>query len=199
MRSELPFLALKPCLRHGQELAWACGFDRLVLLGEPEQLTLEPHFVPQPPTGEKLEWRRGHSLDVRLPRGYTENNLARYPVVYSLKAALDGPWIWVTLPDLERCPEIKDLVDRQYRTRPDHTVLAGDQTAFRLAWQHPRLFQVVSCRGDFVRQDIDSVYDQPPRAIAFHLEGADGWTRALALALRQRGHQLLELSPVGSA
>lgn len=84
-----PYLFCKPCIRkEGQEVRWAAGANKLVILSESPQ-DIYPHFF----TGEQgritqvLECSSqvlGRSLRVRLylPAGYDENHLKRYPVLY---------------------------------------------------------------------------------------------------------------------
>jgi predicted alpha/beta superfamily hydrolase len=81
-----PTLALKPCVRLGDELVWARGSDWVISANErnPE---IFPYFLAEPrgrvsdvirvqaPTGV-------HAVRVYHPPGYDENTLRRYPVVY---------------------------------------------------------------------------------------------------------------------
>ncbi len=84
-----PYLHFKPCLRHGDEIRWAAGANRLALLGAGQPHVSYPHFggsdngyitgiieLDSPILG------RSHRLRVYLPAGYDENVLKCYPVVY---------------------------------------------------------------------------------------------------------------------
>lgn len=83
-----PYLLCKPCIRVGQELRWAAGSNKLVILSESPQ-DIYPHFYSGEggritPVLECPSQVLGRPLQLRiyLPAGYDENHLKRYPVVY---------------------------------------------------------------------------------------------------------------------
>lgn len=89
VESEKPFLYFKPVLRIGDELLWTPGVNRLVLMTEPDNRPVYPHFRSKgggefAPAIEFDSTRLGrrHRIRVYLPPGYNENTLKRYPVLY---------------------------------------------------------------------------------------------------------------------
>ena len=100
--------------------------------------------------------------------------------------------------------EVKPLVDRTFRTRPDKANTAvmgssqGGVAAFYLAWQYPQTFVAGIClSGNFTYQDnlLERIYGEAARPVAFYLDS--GWpdghyevNLAVATALVQRGWQL---------
>jgi predicted alpha/beta superfamily hydrolase len=89
LESDRPFLYFKPCLRLGEEVLFAPGTNKLVLLTEPDERRIYPHFrsapggkfAPPIELDSTLLGRR-HRICVYLPPGYEENTLKRYPVLY---------------------------------------------------------------------------------------------------------------------
>lgn len=89
VESEKPFLYVKPCLRIGDTVHFPPGMNRLVLMTEPDERSIFPHFLSAPggrfaPPLEFDSTRLGrrHQIRVYLPPGYEENTLKRYPVLY---------------------------------------------------------------------------------------------------------------------
>lgn len=89
LESEKPFLYVKPCLRVGDDLRIAPGTNKLILMTEPDERPIYPHFL-SPPGGrfapaiafDSTLLGREHQIRVYLPPGYSENTLKRYPVLY---------------------------------------------------------------------------------------------------------------------
>lgn len=89
LESDKPFLYVKPCLRIGDEVRFPPGLNRLVLMTEPDERPIYPHFL-SPPGGrfaplldfDSTRLGRRHQIRVYLPPGYEENTLKRYPVLY---------------------------------------------------------------------------------------------------------------------
>ncbi len=84
-----PFRYFKPVLRRGGDLLWSQGENWLVLADGPETKDIFPHFLPDTTSGvsdilhlQSQNGPRTHALRVFHPPGYTENTLARYPVLY---------------------------------------------------------------------------------------------------------------------
>jgi len=89
VESEKPFLYVKPCLRIGDTVHFPPGMNRLILMTEPDERSIFPHFLSAPggrfaPALEFDSTRLGrrHQIRVYLPPGYEENTLKRYPVLY---------------------------------------------------------------------------------------------------------------------
>lgn len=79
-------LALKPCLRDGDDLVWSCGSDYVLSAHDPDP-DLWPYFHADDRghVTEVLRFDhagRVHAVRVYLPPGYDENTLRRYPVLY---------------------------------------------------------------------------------------------------------------------
>jgi len=86
LRTDEPFLYVKPVLRRGAEVTWDIGPDRLTTSGAERVWDVFPAFAPAEPSFTEIE-----SLDspygrwdyrVFLPPDYGENALHHYPVLY---------------------------------------------------------------------------------------------------------------------
>jgi len=100
--------------------------------------------------------------------------------------------------------EVKPLIDRTFRTRPDKLSTAvmgsslGGVVSFYMAWQYPETFVAGMCMSStFTYRDdlLERVYSEPYRPVAFYLDS--GWpgdnyevTLSMASALIHRGWQL---------
>ncbi len=79
-------LALKPCLRRGDQLFWSKGSDYVLSANEPDP-EIWPFFFSED-RGRVSDISRvdghgrSHALRVYLPPGYDENTLRHYPVLY---------------------------------------------------------------------------------------------------------------------
>jgi predicted alpha/beta superfamily hydrolase len=89
LESERPFLYVKPCLRVGEELRFAPGTNKLILMTEPDERPIYPHFLSAPGgrfapaiAFDSTRLGREHRIRIYLPPGYSENVLKRYPVLY---------------------------------------------------------------------------------------------------------------------
>jgi predicted alpha/beta superfamily hydrolase len=89
LESDRPFLYVKTCLRVGDELRIAPGTNKLILMTEPDERPIYPHFLSAPggrfapPIAfDSSRLGREHRIRVYLPPGYEENTLKRYPVLY---------------------------------------------------------------------------------------------------------------------
>lgn len=89
--SRRPALYFKACLYpRGKPLVWEPGANSLLLMTEPEVRPMYPHFFT-PPVGHTTDLitfpsrflNREHRLRVYLPRGYAENTLRHYRVLYT--------------------------------------------------------------------------------------------------------------------
>jgi len=85
----LPFLYVKPCLRHNAELLWASGTNRLVVATLEDIQDIYPAFqsggdgkIPEVINLESKILSRRHSLRVYVPAGYDENTCRTWPVMY---------------------------------------------------------------------------------------------------------------------
>lgn len=116
--SDAPFRYFKPVLEREGALTWAQGDDVLALGGTGRPLDVFPYFSPdsschvctaQVPPATVRE--QGYDVRVFLPRGYDENDLQRFPVLYmqdgrnlfsSDEAAFGETWrVPETLAELE--------------------------------------------------------------------------------------------------
>src|SRR5262249_20931072 len=81
-----PFLYLKPCLRHGQDVRWPTGPNRLLVATRDEVHEVYPNFhsAAEGKILDVIAWdskilNRQHSLRVYLPPGYEENTCRSFP------------------------------------------------------------------------------------------------------------------------
>ena len=89
LEADQPFLYFKPCLIRNDELHWAAGPNKLLLMQEADKRVSYPSFFSSDKgTFSKLIeipskiLNRVHRVRVYVPPGYNENTLSTYPVAF---------------------------------------------------------------------------------------------------------------------
>jgi predicted alpha/beta superfamily hydrolase len=89
LEANQPFLYFKPCLIRNDEVHWATGPNKLLLMEEPDKRISYPSFfsTAKGTFSELIEipsaiLNRTHRVRAYLPPGYHENTLATHPVAF---------------------------------------------------------------------------------------------------------------------